>query len=724
MHSSAPHLLNLGVLAHIDAGKTSLTERLLHTAGVIDEIGRVDDGNTRTDSLALERQRGITIKSAVVSFVIPATDVTGPSGGTGSPRLTTAPDVTVNLIDTPGHPDFIAEVERVLSVLDGAVLVVSAVEGVQAQTRVLFRTLRRLRIPTLIFVNKTDRRGARYEGVLDHIAARLTPDIVPIGTVDGIGTRAARCTAANGDIDFVARLTEVLAGHDDALLAAYVEGAAPLPYGRLRTELARQTRDTLVHPVFFGSAATGSGVPELVDGIRDLLPATVGDAKGPVSGSVFKVERGAAGEKIAYVRMFSGTVGTRDSVLYGDGGGGRGGDGADADKAAGKVTAVRVFDRGEDVRAAEVRAGQIGRLWGLGDVRVGDVIGVPRTGVDPGGRFFAPPTLETVVTPLRPADRGALHLALTQLAEQDPLIDLRQDDIRGEVSVSLYGEVQKEVIQATLAADFGLDVSFRETTTICVERVVGTGAAFEIIDKEPNPFLATVGLRVEPAPVGAGVTFRLGVELGSMPYAFFRAVEETVRETLLQGIHGWRVPDCAVTMTHAGYWPRQSHAHGTFDKSMSSTAGDFRNLTPLVLMDALRAAGTTVHEPMHRFLLDVPADTVGAVLPALARLRAVPHTPSTDGASYRLEGDVPAQHVHALEQLLPGLTRGESELETAFDHYEPVRGGTVPARRRTDHDPLHRKDYLLRVVRRTHGGGREGRDGREGSDWSDGREGP
>ncbi|MEU1333494.1 translation factor GTPase family protein [Streptomyces sp. NPDC005865] len=681
-------MLNLGVLAHIDAGKTSLTERLLHTAGVIDEIGRVDDGNTRTDSLALERQRGITIKSAVVSFVIPTTDV------------------TVNLIDTPGHPDFIAEVERVLSVLDGAVLVVSAVEGVQAQTRVLFRTLRRLRIPTLIFVNKTDRRGARYEGVLDHIAARLTPDIVPMGTVDGIGTRAARCTAAHGDVDFVARLTEVLAGHDDALLAAYVDGAAPLPYERLRAELARQTHDTLVHPVYFGSAATGSGVPELVDGIRELLPATAGDAEGPVSGSVFKVERGAAGEKIAYVRMFSGTVGTRDSVLYGDG--------TDAEEGAGKVTAVRVFDRGEDVRAAEVRAGQIGRLWGLGDVRVGDVIGVSRKGVDAGGRFFAPPTLETVVTPLRPADRGALHLALTQLAEQDPLIGLRQDAIRGEVSVSLYGEVQKEVIQATLAADFGLDVSFRETTTICVERVVGTGSAFEIIDKEPNPFLATVGLRVEPAPVGAGVTFRLGVELGSMPYAFFRAVEETVGETLLQGIHGWRVPDCAVTMTHAGYWPRQSHAHGTFDKSMSSTAGDFRNLTPLVLMDALRAAGTTVHEPMHRFLLDVPADTVGAVLPALARLRAVPHTPSADGASYRLEGDVPARHVHALEQLLPGLTRGEGELETAFDHYEPVRGGTVPARRRTDHDPLHRKDYLLRVVRRTHGGGRTAADARGG----------
>ena len=146
--------LNLGILAHVDAGKTTLTERLLYAAGVIDELGSVDDGTTQTDTLALERQRGITIKSAVVSFAID--------------------DPDVNLIDTPGHPDFIAEVERVLGVLDGAVLVVSAVEGVQAQTRVLMRALRRLRIPTLIFVNKIDRRGARIERTVDDIAERLT----------------------------------------------------------------------------------------------------------------------------------------------------------------------------------------------------------------------------------------------------------------------------------------------------------------------------------------------------------------------------------------------------------------------------------------------------------------------------------------------------------------------------------------------------------------------
>ncbi|GGZ95950.1 tetracycline resistance protein, tetM/tetO subfamily [Streptomyces bluensis] len=657
------HMLNLGILAHIDAGKTSLTERLLHAVGVIDEIGSVDDGNTQTDSLALEQRRGITIKSAVVSFEID--------------------DVTVNLIDTPGHPDFIAEVERVLGVLDGAVLVVSAVEGVQAQTRVLMRTLQRLRIPTLIFVNKIDRRGARPGEVLRNVSARLTPAVVAMGEVGQAGSRDARFTPFDG---YRPRLLELLAEHDDGLLAAYVDDEVTVPYDRLHTELAAQTAQALVHPVFFGSAITGAGIGELVAGVRQLLPCAKGDAEGPLSGTVFKVERGAAGEKIAYVRMFSGTLRTRERITFRDG------------EPEGRVTAIDVFERGSAVRAAAVAAGRIARLRGLADVRIGDAIGVPRKGTDE--HHFAPPTLETVVVPVRSRDKGALHTALTQLAEQDPLINLRHDGIRQEISVSLYGEVQKEVIQATLADAFGLDVTFRETTPLCVERLTGTGAAVEFNKKDGNPFLATVGLRVDPAPVGSGVEFRLEVELGSMPYAFFKAVEDTVRETLTQGVHGWQIPDCTVTMTHSGYSPRQSHAHQRFDKSMSSTGADFRGLTPLVLTTALLRAGTRVHEPLHRFRLDVPADTLGAILPVLAKLRAVPRSTRTLGPVAVLEGWVPAAQVHGLEQRLPGLTRGEGELESVFDHYAPVVPGAVPERPRTDHNPLDRGEYLLNLTRR------------------------
>ena len=680
--------LNLGILAHVDAGKTSLTERLLYNAGAITAIGSVDEGSTQTDSLALERARGITIKAAVASF---------PVGRT-----------TVNLIDTPGHPDFIAEVERALSVLDGAVLVVSAAEGVQPQTRLLMRALRRLGLPALIFVNKIDRGGAEPQRVLRDIAAKLTPAVVPMGTVHGAGTRDAgfrRYSA--GDAEFAAALADLLADHDDRFLAAYLADEATASYPRLRAGLAGQTRAGRVHPVFFGSAITGAGTGALAAGLTRLLPAAGGDADGPVSGRVFKVERGPAGEKIAWVRMFSGTVAVRDRVRFGPPG--------FCPSGRAKVTAVAMAGQvGRGTPSAAVTAGQIGRLWGLAGIQIGDQVAAGPDLADPGaggavgreaaaGLQFAPPALETAVLPAQaagqPGGKAALRLALAQLAEQDPLIGLRQDGPGQDLMVSLYGEVQKEVIQATLAADFGLDVTFRESTVICIERPVGAGEAAEFIGTPPNPFLATVGLRVRPGAVGSGVTFRLGIELGALPLAFLKAIEETVRLTLREGLRGWQVTDVEVTLTRSGYWPRQSHAHGTFDASMSSTAGDFRQLTPLVLMAALTRAGTRVHEPVHRFRLEVPAEACGPVLPVLGRLRAAWRPPAADGAVCLLDGEIPAGEVSALAAGQAGQQTLEGVLETEFSHYQPVNGGAVPVRPRTDHNPLHREDYLRNLRR-------------------------
>jgi ribosomal protection tetracycline resistance protein len=660
--------LNLGILAHVDAGKTTLTERLLYAAGVIDDIGSVDDGSTQTDFLALERQRGITIKSAVVSFVID--------------------DVTVNLIDTPGHPDFIAEVERVLSVLDGAVLVVSAAEGVQPQTRLLMRAVQRLRIPTLLFVNKIDRAGAGYERVLEAISERLTPAIVAMGSVDGLGTRAARVTPwGAGDAALRTRLTEVLAEQDDSILAAFVEDDA-IPYRRLREELATQTGQALVHPVLFGSAITGAGVNSLMAAIAELLPAAARDADGPVSGTVFKIERGPAGNKIAYVRMFSGTVRTRDRLHFG----------GDAQE---KVTAIRVFDRGSAVPRASVSAGEIGKLWGLGEIQMGDAVGTSRPAVE--HHHFAPPTLETVVVPRNPDDKGALHVALAQLAEQDPLIDVRQDDIRQELSVSLYGEVQKEVIQATLASDFGLDVTFRETTTICIERPIRTGEAVEVLRAESNPFLATVGLRIDPAPNGSGIDFRMQVDVRTLPLYLYKTVEsftktmgQYVRQTLQEGLFGWQVTDCIVTMTKCTY----SVPDGPPSRrGPLSTAADFRKLTPIVAMRALEYAGTAVCEPIVRVSLEIPADTIGAVMPALAQLGAAIKTPSLQGKLCTIETILPAARAHDLQRQLPRLTGGEGVLESGFAGYQPV-SGDQPTRRRTTANPLNLDEYMMHLARR------------------------
>jgi ribosomal protection tetracycline resistance protein len=657
--------LNLGILAHVDAGKTTLTERLLYTAGVIDEVGSVDAGTTQTDSLDLERQRGITIRAAVVSFEIA--------------------DVTVNLIDTPGHPDFIAEVDRALSVLDGAVLVVSAVEGVQPQTRLLMRALKRLRIPTLLFVNKIDRTGAGYDRVLDAISERLGIAVVPMGEVVNIGTRSAEFRPWTGRSDaFRAILTEVLAERDDTILSAFVEDDG-LPYGRLREELAAQTERAAVHPVFFGSAITGAGIEPLMSGIVELLPADEGDPDGPVSGKVFKIERGAAGEKLAYVRMFSGTIRVRDTVTFGDG-------------LEGKVTAIRVFDRGTDQQRPTVSAGEIGELLGLAEVRVGDAIGADRAPVTE--RFFAPPTLEAVVVPRDPHDRARLRVALEQLAEQDPLIAVRQDDRRQEISVSLYGEVQKEVIQATLASDYGVEVEFRETTPIYVERPAGTGEGIDVLHSPTNPFLATIGLRVEPGPDNSGIEFRLEVDPRTIPLYVYKTLDnfrtsmaQYVRDTLREGLRGWQVTDCVVAMTKCVY----SVPDGPPSRrGPLSTAADFRKLTPIVVMRALEDAGTIVCEPIARATLEIPADSVAAVLRALARLGAAIEAPAQQAKLATIEAVMPASREPELQRQLANLTGGEGVLESSFAGYQPVIG-EQPSRERTTPNPLNLDEYMMHL---------------------------
>ena len=658
--------LNLGIVAHVDAGKTTLTERLLYEAGVIDEIGSVDAGTTQTDTLDLERQRGITIKSAVTSF--------------------TLGDVHVNLIDTPGHPDFIAEVERVLSVLDGAVLVISAVEGVQPQTRILMRALQRLRIPTLLFVNKIDRAGADEDRVLRAISERLGAAVVPMSAPGGLGTRDASVKRLVDD----SALHEVLAENDEALLESFVDDRSGVPRGRLLEQLASQTQRVLVHPVYFGSALTGAGVDAVMTGISELLPSSTGDPDAAPSGSVFKIERAPNGEKVAYVRMFSGTIRTRDRVSFGSG-------------LEGKVTAIAVYEQGPAVQRQSVAAGAVAQLWGLADVQIGDRLGESgATGVRP---QFPPPTLESVVVASNSDDRARLRAALTQLAEQDPLINVQQNEVLNEDSVSLYGEVQKEVIESTLATDFGLDVEFQDPSPIHIERPLRSGESIEVLNSETNPFLATIGLRVDPAPADSGVEFRLDIEAVTAPLYLYKTLasfEEHMRqyvlEPLREGLHGWQVTDCVVTMTSCTY----SVPDGPPSKrGPLSSSSDFRKLTPIVLMQALEQARTTVCEPVVRVRLEVPAESVGAVLAAVGQLGAPAEMESLRGDLATVDTVLSIIAAQELQRELSRLTSGEGVLESTFLGYEPV-SGDAPTRRRSTVNPLNRDEYMLRVASRAY----------------------
>ncbi|GAA3811455.1 tetracycline resistance ribosomal protection protein Otr(A) [Streptomyces coacervatus] len=616
------HTLNIGILAHVDAGKTSLTERLLFDHGAIDRLGSVDGGDTRTDDGEIERQRGITIRSAVAAF--------------------TVGDTQINLIDTPGHSDFVAEVERALEVLDGAVLLLSAVEGVQAQTRVLMRTLRRLRLPTLVFVNKIDRAGARSAGLLADIRRRLTPYVAPLTDVTGIGTAGARVTARSpGD----PQLAEALAELDPDVLAAVVDGPAPTP-DNLRKVLAARTADGSFHPVFFGSALGGQGIAELVEGVTGLIPPAPTAAGAGPRGTVFAVRPAPGGERTAYLRLYDGEVTPRQRLTLLR----READGRTTE-VSGRVNRLDVIGG----RGTSLSAGNIAALTGLGGVRVGDRLGDPprsnqtRAGGPPSDRApqFAPPTLETLVRARRPEQAAPLRTALLTLADQDPLLHARPA-AAGTTALLLYGEVQMEVLAATLAQDFGIEADFEPGRVRFLERPQGVGEASQEMPWHLGTrYWATIGLRVGPGPRGSGGVFTYETELGALPRAFHQAIEDTVHATMETGLSGATVTDYRVTLIRSGFC------------APISTAADFRGLTPVVLRSALQRAGTRLYEPYHAFEAEVPLDALAPVTAQLASCGAE-FTGTTGGSTvWMITGELPARRVREVELRLPGLTHGE-----------------------------------------------------------------
>ncbi|MGL5819512.1 MAG: GTP-binding protein [Phycicoccus sp.] len=668
---AAPAYLNLGIVAHVDAGKTSLTERLLYEAGVLDAPGSVDAGTTRTDAMELERRRGITIRASVATFPVA--------------------DLLVNLLDTPGHPDFVAEVERSLAVLDAAVLVLSAVEGVQPQTVVIWRALRRVGVPTLLFVNKVDRSGADVTAVVEQIRRRLTPNVVPLARCSHEGQRDAAVTAIPlTDEATVAAVAEL----DDRVLAGWVHGRRVQ-----RRDLARGlhagVRDGRLVPVVCGSALTGAGIAVLRAALTTVLapaadgPDQVGDTErddrpGPLAATVFAVDRDSRGRR-AWLRLWAGELRLRDRVTV-------------AGRHAEPVTELAVSTAGGLVARRASRAGEIAVVRGP-QARVGDTVGIP-----PHRRAhrFAPASLEALVEPEDPARRSALFAGLAELADEDPLIALRLDRDAGEAAVSLHGEVQKEVVAALLEERHGVRARFLPTSVVCLERVVGRGQAVERIGAGGNPYLAGIGLRVEAAPEGSGVRFSPGVERGSLPRAFVDATEEGVRSALRQGLAGWAVADCIVTMTESGYCPRQSRPHQKFDKSISSVAADFRLLAPVVVTAALAAARTRVCQPVDRFELELPDASLGPVARLVGRSGGVmlsslagEGSGTGDGAGYtRVAGTLPAAAVPNLAARLPDLTGGEGVLTHRLDHHAPITSATPPTRRRAGPDPGDRDAWF------------------------------
>ncbi|MFB9279750.1 GTP-binding protein [Cohnella cellulosilytica] len=651
---------NVGIFAHVDAGKTTTTEQMLYRSGRIRFLGSVDDGTAQTDWLEVERTRGISVRSAVTRF-----EWRG---------------VRINLVDTPGHADFLSEVERSLRVMDGAVLIVSSVEGVQAQTEVIWQALRDLGIPTLLYVNKMDRMGAEPERVLEEIRRLLSAGAIPVQSYDGVegefagpvellpaggeGAAAAWPEKARADRE---RLAEKIAERDDALLERYFE-QGNLDDSELVSALQDGVARCELFPVLYGASNRGVGVDALMDAIVQWLPAPAGDTEQPLSGVVFKLDKDPTMGRLAYVRLYGGVLRNRDTVRNHS---------LDIEE---KVTQIRKMDgqRSEDVGI--LKAGDIAVVCGWSRVRIGDIIGASE-GV-PGVRRLAEPLLTVQAQWRNEAEYPAVVAAMQELADEDPYLDVQWLQEDRELHLRVMGPIQIEVLEQMLLSRYGLHVIFGEPSVIYKETPARKGEGF-VAYTMPKPCWAILRFVIEPGERGSGLEYHSVVRPERLLDSYQNEVARRVPEALEQGLKGWPVTDLKVTLIEGEHhvW----HTHPL----------DFVVATPMGLMDGLVHTGTILLEPMLRFRLSTPEEFGGKLMSELSVMRGEFDMPVVRQGRMELEGRLPVATSLDFPARLGSMTKGRGTLTTYFDGYQQCPADVSAERRRRGVNPLDTSKYIL-----------------------------
>ncbi|MCE6987340.1 MULTISPECIES: tetracycline resistance ribosomal protection mosaic protein Tet(O/W/32/O) [Lactobacillales] len=621
-------IINLGILAHVDAGKTTLTESLLYTSGAIAELGSVDEGTTRTDTMNLERQRGITIQTAVTSFQWE--------------------DVKVNIIDTPGHMDFLAEVYRSLAVLDGAILVISAKDGVQAQTRILFHALRKMNIPTVIFINKIDQAGVDLQSVVQSVRDKLSADIIIKQTVS---LSPEIVLEENTDIEAWDAVIE----NNDKLLEKYIAGE-PISREKLVREEQRRVQDASLFPVYYGSAKKGLGIQPLMDAVTGLFQPIGEQGSAALCGSVFKVEYTDCGQRRVYLRLYSGTLRLRDTVAL-------------AGREKLKITEMRIPSKGEIVRTDTAYPGEI-VILADDTLKLNDILGNEKL-LPHKTRIDNPmPLLRTTVEPQKPEQREALLNALAEIADTDPLLHFDIDTVTHEIMLSFLGKVQLEVICSLLEEKYHVGVAMKEPSVIYLERPLRKAEYTIHIEVPPNPFWASVGLSIEPLPIGSGVQYESRVSLGYLNQSFQNAVMEGVLYGCEQGLYGWKVTDCKICFEYGLYY------------SPVSTPADFRLLSPIVLEQALKKAGTELLEPYLHFEIYAPQEYLSRAYHDAPRYCADIVSTQIKNDEVILKGEIPARCIQEYRNDLTNFTNGQGVCLTELKGYQPAIGKFICQPRR------------------------------------------
>ncbi len=667
---------NIGIIAHIDAGKTTTTERILFYTRKIHRMGEVDEGTTVTDWMEQERERGITITAASITCYWR--------------------NHQINIIDTPGHIDFTAEVQRSLRVLDGGVVVFDAVAGVEPQSETVWRQADRYNVPRICFVNKMDRVGADFWRTIEMIEERLAANPVaiqvPIGKessfrgvvdllrmealvyADDLGTHIERVEIPPELEDVAARYREVLvekiAETDDALTVKYLEGEE-IGEEELRQALRRATLEGKLVPVLCGAALRNKGIQPLLDAVVDYLPSPVdippivgvnpitreeesrlSDEEEPLAALVFKIQTDPYMGRLAYFRVYSGRIKAGMAVLNSTKG---------RKERIGRLLRMHA-NRREEI--GEVLAGDIGATLGLKDTFTGETLCDPQHPIVLESIKFPEPVISVAIEPRTEADQDRLNEALRRLAEEDPTFRVKFDEETGQTIISGMGELHLEVLVDRMLREFRVgakvgrpQVAYRETIT----RPVQAEGRF-IRQTGGRGQYGHVQLEIEPLGPGGGFKFEDRTAGGVIPKEFVPAVEQGVREAMESGVlAGYPLVDLRVALVGGSY------------HEVDSSEMAFKIAASMALKDGVERAGPILLEPIMKIEVVVPEEFTGDVIGDLASRRAqIEGTEPRSGGMQVIWGQVPLAEMFGYATDLRSMTKGRGTFTMEFDHYAQV----------------------------------------------------
>ena len=660
---------NIGILAHVDAGKTTLTEQMLYLMGAVRRPGSVDEGTAATDSLSVERERGISVRTSTASGIWNG--------------------VTVNLIDTPGHVDFAGEVERSLAALDFAVLVVSAVEGVRAHTENILRALDRARLPRLIFLNKIDRAGADPRGVTADLGRVTDQILLPLCRAENLGFDAASVSLLEGR-EFDSAVTEALAEIDDEAADLFLSDEA-LPHEKAEGMLREAVSSCRVTPVLMGAAKFGTGVKELLGFMTAYLPTAERRASESLSGIIFKIEHDRQMGKISHIRLFGGKIENRDEVTLVKPADPRrqNPDGEEDDAVAleeappvsEKVTQIRKFTGGRYADAGSVEGGDIAALCGLPSAKAGQFVGSLELSE---AYRLTTPFLRVRVTP---ADGDAekvppLAAALAELTEEEPYIDAKWENGQREITISTTGRIQLEVLDSLLRERYGMAASFSPPTVIYKETPAREGFAYADYTM-PKPCWAVVQFKFEPMPRGYGVSYHGKLPSNQCFYRYQTHIRTSFYSCLEQGLYGWEVTDFRCTLV--GGQHHTIHTHPL----------DFFVCTPMAFMNGLKDLGSTILEPLLKMRITADSSLSGKITGEIMRMQGEYDAPLFFGDTAVIEAVVPVATSMDFPVKLASWSSGRATLAPSFYGYRECRDGLEHVNPRRGVNPLDRSKWIL-----------------------------